>query len=131
MVLGCGLDVDYPRGSGELRQRTTEAGAVVSELEPDTKPRPVHFPKRNRIVAALSEAVIVVQAAERSGALITSRLARELGVAVGAVPGQAGDPRSVGSNQLLRTGAALVESARDVMSLVECTPNSDQLDLPR
>jgi DNA processing protein len=115
MVLGCGLDVDYPKGTGELRRKTIERGAVISELPPDAKPHPGHFPRRNRIVAALTQAVVVVQAGQRSGALITARLARELGREVFAVPGRPRDELTRGTHDLLRRGASMCEGAGDVL----------------
>lgn len=118
MVLGCGIDVDYPRGSEELRREVAEAGAVISELAPDTPPRPGHFPRRNRIVAALVEAVLVVQAGAKSGALVTARMAREQGRPVLAVPGLPGAALTRGTHGLLRQGARLAESAADVLAAI-------------
>jgi DNA processing protein len=118
MVLGCGLAVDYPKGSWELRQRVAESGAVISELPPDAPPRPSQFPRRNRIAAALVDAVLVVQAGERSGALVTARLAQELGRKILAVPGMPGTPLTRGTHGLLRQGALLAESSRDVMTAI-------------
>lgn len=118
MVLGCGHDIDYPKGSATLRRRVAESGAVVSELPADAKPHPGHFPKRNRIVAALSGAVVVVQAGARSGALITARLARELDRAVLAVPGRPGDALTRGTHGLLRDGALMAEGAEDVLKSI-------------
>ena len=110
VVLGCGLAVDYPKGSAELREAAAASGAVVTELEADVPPRPGNFPRRNRIVAALSDAIVVVQAAARSGALSTARLGRELGRPLLAVPGLPGAPLSAGTHGLLREGAILAES---------------------
>jgi DNA processing protein len=118
IVLGCGLNIDYPRGSRELRERAAESGAVVSELESDAKPRPVHFPKRNRIVAALSQAVVVIQAAEKSGALITARLGRALDRIVMAVPGIPGAELTRGTHGLLKDGALLVDGMDDVLEAI-------------
>ncbi len=122
MVLGCGLEVDYPRGSETLRRGVATTGAVVTELPPDTTPRPAHFPRRNRIIAALAEVVVVVQGGERSGALITARLAKALGRPVLAVPGRPGAPLTRAPHGLLRNGAGLVEHAADVLACMglEC-----------
>ena len=114
-VLGCGLDVEYPREHRRLRQQIEACGAVVSEYPAGTGPEPWHFPARNRILAALAGAVVVVQAARRSGALITADLAMELGREVLAIPGPLGWPQSEGCLQLLAEGAALVRSAQDVL----------------
>jgi DNA processing protein len=124
MVLGCGLEVEYPAGSLELRARVAASGAVVSELEPLEKPRPLHFPRRNRIVAALSDAVVVVQAGERSGALVTARMGRALGLEVLAVPGTPNAPLTRGTHGLLRSGALLAEGAADVLTAMGLGPMS-------
>lgn len=122
MVLGCGLDVEYPRGSTELRRRVAESGAVVSELPDDAKPRPGHFPRRNRIVAALAQATVVVQAGERSGALVTARLARGLGRPVLAVPGQPAAALTRGTHSLLKSGALLVDDVDDILRAIGREP---------
>lgn len=129
-VIGSGFTHMYPEGNRQLFEAIAGAGAVVTEFEPDTPPTRWTFPRRNRIVAALASAVVVAQAGERSGALITARIARELGVPVGAVPGAAGDLRSRGCNQLLRTGAAMIEDAADVLALLDCDAAPSQPDLP-
>jgi DNA processing protein len=117
-VLGCGLDIDYPRGSDELRKRIIASGALISEHDPGTPPLPGNFPSRNRIISGLSLAVVVVQAAERSGSLITARWALDQGREVVAVPGRADDPLSAGPIALIRDGAAPVCSADDVLRAV-------------
>lgn len=114
-VLGCGLDVDYPRGNAGLRRQIVQAGALLTEFPLGTPPAPGHFPMRNRIISGLSLGVVVVEAAHRSGSLITARLALEQGREVFAVPGIARHYRSVGTHQLLKQGAKLVESAEDVL----------------
>lgn len=124
MVLGCGLEVEYPAGSFELRARVAASGAVISELEPREKPRPLHFPRRNRIVAALSDAVVVVQAGERSGALVTARMGRALGLKVLAVPGLPNAALTRGTHGLLRAGALLAEGAGDVLTAIGLGPMS-------
>jgi DNA processing protein len=113
-VLACGVDVAYPPDNAGLLARIVEAGAVVSERPLGAEPQARHFPKRNRLIAGLSLGVVVVEAAPQSGSLITARLAAEQGREVMAVPGSPLDPRHRGTNQLLREGAALVESAEDV-----------------
>jgi len=114
-VVGCGLDVEYPRSNTELKKRIMESGAVISEFPLATAPVAGHFPLRNRIISGLALGVVVVEAAERSGSLITARLALEQGREVFAVPGMARHYRSVGPHRLLKQGAKLVESAEDVL----------------
>ena len=113
-VLAGGADVPYPPQNQGLYRRIIETGAVVSELPPGTEPRAGHFPRRNRIISGLSEGVVVVEAAVRSGSLITARLAAEQGREVMAVPGPPSDPRARGANGLIRQGATLVETVADV-----------------
>ncbi len=113
-VLGCGLGHGYPRRNRRLRERIAGSGAVMSEYWQDTPPAPWRFPARNRIVAGLSHAVVVVEAAERSGALITVDFALEAGRTVLAVPGSPSSETSRGCNALLRTGAAVCCGADDV-----------------
>ena len=114
-VMGGGADVVYPKENRALFERLLEQGAVVSEAPLGTVPMGRHFPRRNRIIAGLCRAVVVVEGAARSGSLITARLALEQGREVLAVPGSPLDPRSRGPNRLIRQGAALVESADDVL----------------
>lgn len=113
-VLGSGIDVPYPRENTALHQRIAEAGAVVSEHPPGTQARREHFPARNRIIAGLALGTLVVEAAERSGALITARLAADAGREVFAVPGSIRNPMARGCHRLIRDGAGLVESAAEV-----------------
>ena len=115
-VLGCGVDVPYPRRNRDLARRIRERGALVSEFWPGTPPAPWRFPARNRIVAGLAGAVAVVEAGRRSGALITADFSLELGRPVLAVPGWPGAVASEGCNALLRAGAALLETAEDVIA---------------
>jgi DNA processing protein len=114
-VLGCGLDVDYPRSNRGLRDRIRASGALMTEFLLGTLPEPGHFPARNRIISGLSLGVLVVEAASRSGSLITARLALEQGREVFAVPGMARHYRSIGPHRLLREGAKLVEGAEDIL----------------
>jgi DNA processing protein len=111
-----GLDMPYPAENSALQRRIAEAGAVVTEAPPGTEPQARHFPRRNRIIAGLSLGVVVVEAAPRSGSLITARLAQDAGREVFAVPGSPLDPRARGANDLLRQGAILTESAEDVLA---------------
>jgi DNA processing protein len=114
-VLGTGPDVPYPRANTDLHARIRRAGAVVSEYLPGTGPVAFHFPSRNRILAGLSVATVVIEAAERSGALITARLAAEAGRDVFAVPGSIHNPMARGCHRLIRDGASLVGSPQDVI----------------
>ncbi|MBZ0266610.1 DNA-processing protein DprA, partial [bacterium] len=114
-VLGCGVDVPYPAENRELHARVGEEGALVSEFAPGTEPRSHHFPRRNRILAALAVGTVVVECRRRSGAMITARHALELGREVFAVPGWPDASRSDGPLQLLRDGARLVRSAADLV----------------
>ena len=114
-VIAGGIDVFYPP-ENEPRQRAMfERGLVVAEMPPGTEPRARHFPYRNRIIAGMSAGTVVVEAAPRSGSLITARLAAEAGREVMAVPGSPLDPRAQGCNQLIRDGATLVQNAADVL----------------
>jgi DNA processing protein len=129
-VMGSGFDYMYPKENKELFSHIAATGAVISEFDREQPPTRWTFPRRNRVVSALASAVVVVQAGQRSGALITSRIAREYNVPVGAVPGVAGDPLTRGSNGLLRNGAALVEGVSDVLELVAQDRLESQLGLP-
>lgn len=114
-VLGCGLGVDYPRGHERLRREISEKGALLTELRCRTPPRAWHFPVRNRVIAALAGATLVVQAAARSGSLITARHALELGRDVYAVPGRIFDELSLGPHALIRDGALPTQHPRDLL----------------
>lgn len=120
-VLGTGTDVAYPRSHATLHARIEEAGAVVSEHLPGTGARAEHFPSRNRILAGLSLGTLVIEAAERSGALITARQAAEAGREVFAVPGSIHNPLARGCHRLIRDGAALVETAEEVIAALAPT----------
>jgi DNA processing protein len=121
-VLGCGIDRDYPAAHAELARRITEHGLVVSEYEPGVEPAPWRFPARNRIIAGLSRAVVVVEARERSGALITADFALEEGRDVLVVPGEITSALSAGSNALLRHGAAPALTVDDVLESIGVAP---------
>ena len=114
-VLGCGVDRDYPRSHSELARRIGETGLILSEYPPGVEPAPWRFPARNRIVAGLAQATVVVEARERSGALITADFALEEGREVFAVPGEITSALSAGANALLRIGATPLTSAADVL----------------
>jgi len=114
-VLGCGPETAYPRSSRRLYAQILERGLVVSEYPPGTEPRPWRFPARNRIIAGLTFGVVVVEAAAKSGALITADFCLEQGGEVCAVPGSIFSRQSEGTNRLIREGAASVSSAEDVM----------------
>ena len=116
-VLGCGVDRDYPAAHRELAERVCESGLVVSEYPPGVEPAPWRFPARNRIIAGLSGATVVVEARERSGALITADLALEEGREVFAVPGEITSALSAGTNDLLRLGATPLTTSKDVLDL--------------
>lgn len=114
-VFGCGVDVIYPPEHKALAQRMLDRGALVSEFPLGTPPRKEHFPQRNRIISGLSLAVVIVEAAEGSGSLITADFALEQGRAVLAVPGNVLGGRNYGAHALLRDGAKLVECADDIL----------------
>jgi DNA processing protein len=117
-VIAGGMDIFYPPENEPLQRAVAERGLLVCEQPPGTEPRARHFPYRNRIIAGLSVGTVVVEAAPKSGSLITARLAAEFGREVMAVPGSPLDPRAQGCNQLIRDGATLVQSAADVIDSV-------------
>lgn len=118
-VVAGGVDNIYPQENAALREAVLDkGGAVVSEMPPGFKPRDIHFPRRNRIISGLSRGVVVVEAATRSGSLITARIANEQGREVMAIPGSPLDPRCRGANRLIREGAALVEETDQVLELL-------------
>ena len=115
-VLGSGVDVIYPPENRRLAGRIVEAGALVSQFAPGTRPLAYHFPERNRVIAGLALGVVVVEAAEKSGALITAGFAAELGREVLAIPGRVNSPESRGAHRLIQDGAALVQDADEVIA---------------
>jgi DNA processing protein len=121
-VLGCGIDRDYPRAHTELARRVADTGLIVSEYPPGVEPAPWRFPARNRIVAGLALATVVVEARERSGALITADLALDEGREVLAVPGEITSQLSQGTNGLLRLGATPVTCTADVLKTIGIEP---------
>jgi DNA processing protein len=121
-VLGCGIDRDYPAAHTELARRVGELGLVVSEYAPGVEPAPWRFPARNRIIAGLARATVVVEAREASGALITADFALEEGREVFAVPGEITSALSAGTNALLRLGATPLTSAADVLESLGIAP---------
>ena len=121
-VLGCGIDRDYPRTHASLAAEIVREGLIVSEYAPGVEPAPWRFPARNRIVAGLTLATVVVEARERSGALITADLALDEGREVLAVPGEITSQLSRGTNHLLRLGAVPVTSAADVLRVLGVDP---------
>jgi DNA processing protein len=114
-VLGSGVLVPYPSEHKELMSGICRSGAVVSEVPPEAPPLPHHFPRRNRIISGLSRAVVVIEAGEKSGSLITARCALEQGRDVMAVPGNALSGRNRGSHALLKDGAKLIEGVDDIL----------------
>lgn len=115
-VVAGGIDIVYPKENQKLYESMCEQGLIIAESPLGTAPRARDFPRRNRIVSGISQGTIVVEAAERSGSLITARLAAEQGRDVYAVPGHPFDPRAAGPNKLIRDGAILIRSADDVLS---------------
>jgi len=115
-VLGCGLDINYPSINSDLRRELDGHGALLTEFTLGTPPASGNFPGRNRIISGLSLGVVVVEAAERSGSLITARFALEQGREVFAVPGMAQSTRSTGPHMLLKQGARLVEGVEDILA---------------
>lgn len=122
-VLGSGIDVDYPKENAELFKKIEEKGAVVSEFPVGMGPFAHNFPMRNRVITAISEATVVVEAAEKSGALISASHAIEQGKTVFAVPGNIDSPNSYGTNELIRDGAMMATTATDILyNLMENAP---------
>ena len=117
-VIACGIDVVFPPENAALQERIATDALLIAEQPPGTEPRARHFPYRNRIIAGLASGTIVVEAAPKSGSLITARLATEAGREVMAVPGSPLDPRAQGCNLLIREGATLIQSAADALEQI-------------
>lgn len=122
-VLGCGLDADYPNGHRGLGAAIRARGALITEFPCHREPRPWQFPVRNRLIAALARAVVVVEAAPRSGSLVTARLALDLGRELLAVPGRLTDELALGPNALLADGAAPALGPRDLLAAIGLDPD--------
>jgi DNA processing protein len=122
-VVAGGIDVIYPDENDKLYHAICEKGAVVAESALGVQPTNRHFPKRNRIISGMSEGVLIIEAVEHSGSLITARMALEQGREVMAVPGSPLDPRSKGNNSLLRQGAVLVENVQDIINGLSRRPH--------
>ncbi|MCA1662554.1 MAG: DNA-processing protein DprA, partial [Novosphingobium sp.] len=118
-VIASGIDIAYPPEHRELQDEVAQRGLLIAEQPPGAEPLARHFPSRNRIIAGLAAGTLVVEAAPKSGSLITARLAGEAGREVMAIPGSPLEPRSRGCNQLIRDGAVLVQAPEDVIELVE------------
>ena len=118
-VIASGIDIAYPPQHSELQEKIATEGLLIAEQPPGTEPRGRHFPSRNRIIAGLASGTLVVEAAPKSGSLITARLAGEAGREVMAIPGSPLDTRSLGCNQLIRDGAVLVQTVEDVVELLQ------------
>jgi DNA processing protein len=128
-VLGCGVDVDYPPENRPLVQQITENGCILSEFSMGTQPLAEHFPRRNRIISGLSRGVLVVEAVEKSGSLITARYALDQGREVMAVPGPISSPACRGSNRLIKEGAQLVDCVEDILDAVRINKPDQALPL--
>jgi len=134
-VIGGGIDYSYPKENAALQEQIAEQGCLIAEQPFGTVPQARHFPRRNRIISGLSLGVLVVEAAPRSGSLITARMALEQGREIFAVPGSPMDPRAHGTNNLIRQGAVLTESAEDIIHALHSSrgrafEDPDQPSLP-
>lgn len=129
-ILGCGLDIDYPKGSSSIKSAMSCQGAVISEFPMGTQPYRTNFPLRNRIISGMSHATVVVEAETKSGSLITARLAKEQGRDVFAVPGSIFLRREQGAHKLIKEGARLADDAEDILALYPQFPRIKQLYRP-
>jgi DNA processing protein len=127
-VLGCGVDICYPQENIELYMQLQKTGMLLSEYAPGTKPYPGLFPKRNRLISGMADAVVVVEARKKSGSLITVDQALEQNKEVFAVPGRAGDALSEGCNNLIKLGAAPITIPEDIL---QCRAVSEKIHLPQ
>lgn len=128
-VIAGGINVVYPPENEKLQNAIAEKGLLIAEQPPGVEPRARHFPHRNRIIAGLSSGTVIVEAAPKSGSLITARLAGEAGRHVMAIPGSPLDPRAKGCNQLIRDGAILVQDAADICELIKPIDARKQADV--
>ncbi|OGL61147.1 MAG: DNA protecting protein DprA [Candidatus Tectomicrobia bacterium RIFCSPLOWO2_12_FULL_69_37] len=130
-VLGCGLGVQYPSDHQELRAKIASQGSVISEFPWEATPYPANFPRRNRVISGLSAATIVIEAAHRSGALLTARLAAEQGREVMALPGPVHTGKSGGCHRLIKEGAQLVEGVEDILAALPSFVRSQAATQPQ
>jgi len=128
-VFGCGLDIVYPSENAELARQIIRQGALISEYPLGTKPKPEHFPRRNRIMSGLSLGVLIVEADESSGAMITAHLALEQNREVFAIPGSILSPASRGTNHLIQEGAKLVRDYTDILEELNLTAVAHQIEM--
>jgi DNA processing protein len=128
-VFACGLDMVYPSENTDLARRVMQQGALVSEYPLGTRPKPDNFPRRNRIMSGISLGVLVIEAGETSGALITANMALEQNREVLAVPGSILSPASRGTNHLIQEGAKLVRSYRDILEELNLTAVAQQIEM--
>lgn len=128
-VLGCGVDVCYPASNRYLYESVLERGGILSEYPPKTQPCKSLFPARNRIISGLSDCVVIMEARERSGSLITADFAMEQGRDVYALPGRITDPLSAGCNHLIRQGAGIVQSVEDFLEELDILPNGTEVQM--
>lgn len=128
-VFGCGLDIVYPSENAELARRVMQRGALISEYPLGTKPKPEHFPRRNRIMSGLSLGVLVIEAGDTSGAMITAHLALEQNRDVFAIPGSILSPASQGTNHLIQEGAKLVSDYTDILEELNLTVVAQQAEM--
>jgi DNA processing protein len=125
-VLGTGVDVPYPSGHRQLHAQIARTGCVLSEMEPGQRAIPGCFPRRNRLIAGLAPVTIVVEAPEKSGALLTATDANDAHRVVAAVPGPIDSPQSSGTNRLIRDGAQVIASVNDALTLMGLTPEQEE-----
>lgn len=126
-ILGCGLDINYPRGNLRIRERVVLHGALLTEFRPGTPPLPQNFPRRNRLISGMALGVVVVEAGHGSGSLITARWALDQGREVMAVPGRVDNPLTAGILSLLRDGASPVAEADDILEALSIESQQTEL----
>ena len=118
-VLGCGVDVCYPKQNQGLYEKIPQSGGLISEYCPETTPRSIFFPNRNRIISGMADIVLIVEARKKSGSLITADFALEQGKEIYAVPGRVGDKLSEGTNRLIQQGAGIFTSVQEMLQNVK------------